>query len=179
MHIPAATMIKRMNGLRAVVVSAALALSLGTSMAQVQPAPTPEALGAANELFSILSVDLAKQLLSQMNSMLWPMVEKKARDEKIDDDTIAELRQEFERTQLASLTEAMKEAPPIYARHFTVTELNEMIAFYRTPTGTKAMRELPLVMSEFTAVLGPRVQDMQRQAGEGFDRILRQHGYLK
>ena len=34
---------------------------------------------------------------------------------------------------------ALGEAPAIYARHFTVSELKEITAFYRTPAGAKAL----------------------------------------
>lgn len=140
---------------------------------------SPEALQAANDLFAILSGDMMKQLTGQMTAAFWPAVEAQARADKIDDATLAQLRQEFERIQLAFLTDAMKEAPPIYARHFTVAELRDLAAFYRTPTGAKALHELPLVMGEFTAVLVPRLHDVQRQTSEAFEKILRERGYLK
>ena len=98
----------------------------------------------------ILSPDMIAQLTAQITNAFWPVVEQKARADKIDDATIAELRREFERIQIAFVTEAMKDAPPIYARHFTVAELHELSAFYRTPIGAKALHEMPQVMGEFT-----------------------------
>ena len=80
---------------------------------------------------------------------------------------------------IAFVTDAMKEAPPIYARHFTVAELHELTAFYRTPTGAKALHEIPQVMGEMTALLVPRLQEVQRQTSEAFGKILREHGYGK
>jgi hypothetical protein len=147
--------------------------------ADTDAAPSPDALQAANELVTILSADTMKQLTKQMTAAFWPAVEQKARAENIDDATIAELRAEFERIQLAFVTDAMKDAPPIYARHFTVAELQDLNAFYRTPTGAKALHELPLVTGEFAAKLVPRLQDVQRQTTEGFNRILHEHGYGK
>jgi hypothetical protein len=147
------------------------------AQAQAPATASPEAIAAANELFGILSVDMMKQLTAQMTNLMWPMLEKKARDERIDDATIAELRKEFDRIQVANLTEIMKQAPPIYARHFSVDELHELIAFYRSPTGAKALHELPQVMGEFVAVIAPRMQEMQRQSAQAFEKILRAHGY--
>jgi hypothetical protein len=141
--------------------------------------PSPEALQAAQELFTILSPDITGQLTARITNAFWPTVEQKARADKIDDATIAELRKEFERIQLDFLTNAMKEAPPIYARHFTVAELGELIAFYRTPIGAKALHEMPQVTGEFTALLVPRLQDLQRQTTEAFNTVLRAHGYMK
>jgi uncharacterized protein len=141
--------------------------------------PSPEALTAAKELLAILSPDMMKQLTGSITANFWPVIEQKARAEKIDEGTIGELRSAFERIQVAFVNDAMKEAPPIYARHFTVDELHELAAFYRTPTGAKALHEIPQVMGEMTALLAPRLQDVQRQTSEAFSKILRDHGYGK
>jgi hypothetical protein len=141
--------------------------------------PSPEALAAAKDLMAVISPDMMKQLATSISATFWPVVEQKAKADKIDDATINELRTEFERIQVAFATDAMKEAPPIYARHFTIAELKELTAFYQTPTGAKALREVPQVMGELTGMLLPRLQDVQRQTGEAFTRILQAHGYTK
>jgi len=147
--------------------------------ARADDTPSPEALQAANELFTVVSGDMLQQLISQITSAFWPSVEQSARAEKIDDATIAELRKEFDRLELAFVTEALKEAPPVYARHFTVAELKDLAEFYRTPLGAKALREMPQVMGEFTAVLVPRLENLRQQTGEAFNKVLRDHGYIK
>lgn len=155
-----------------------LSAGLGTH-ARADDAPSPEALQAANELFTIVSGDTLKQLTTQITNAFWPGVEQSARVEKIDDATIAELRKEFDRIELAFVTDALKQAPPIYARHFTVDELKELAAFYRTAIGGKALHEMPVVMGEFTATLVPRLQNIQSEATEAFEKILRERGYKK
>lgn len=37
---------------------------------------------------------------------------------------------------------------PIYEKHFTGDEIKELIRFYSTPLGQKAIREMPVLMSE-------------------------------
>jgi hypothetical protein len=147
--------------------------------ARADDTPSPETLQAAKQLFTIVSGDMLHQLTTQITGAFWPAVEQSAHAEKIDDATIAELRKEFDRVELDFVTDALKQAPAIYARHFTVAELNELSAFYQTPVGAKALREMPQVMGEFTATLVPRLQEVQRQASEAFDKILREHGYRK
>jgi hypothetical protein len=161
------------------ILAVVLLLAGAGERARADDTPSPEAIAAANELFTILSADMMKQLTGQMTGAFGPVVEQKAHADKIDDATIAELRAEFERIQISFVTDAMKEAPPIYARHFTVAELRDLSAFYRTPTGAKALHELPQVMGEFATLLVPRMQDLQRQTTEGFTRILHEHGYGK
>ena len=65
------------------------------------------------------------QFTTQMFAAFWPPIEQKARAADIDAHTIAELHQELERILNADTTDAMKEAPSIYAKHFTVAELHD------------------------------------------------------
>ncbi len=161
------------------VVAVALLLACAGQQARADDAPSPEGVQAAQELFAILSGDMMKQLTGQVTNALWPQVEAQAHADKIDDATLGEMRQAFDRIQVAFIDEAMKDAPPIYARHFTVAELHELAAFYQSPTGAKALHVLPQVMGEFTTALVPRLQTVQKETGEAFDKILREHGYLK
>jgi len=154
-------------------------LAFAGERARAEDAPAPEALRAAEQLFTIISADMMKQLTGQMIGAFWPQIEQKARADKIDDATLAELRTEFEKIQLAFVTDAMKDAPPIYARHFTVAELHDLITFYKSPTGAKALHELPQVMGEFTTQMVPHLQTVQQKTNEAFNRILREHGYVK
>jgi hypothetical protein len=157
----------------------AVALVIAGAQARADDSPSPEGMQAAQELFAILSGDMMKQLTGQVTDALWPQVEAQAHADKIDDATLGEMRQAFDRIQIAFVDEAMKDAPPIYARHFTVSELHELAAFYRSPTGAKALHVLPQVMGEFTTTLVPHLQTVQQETAEAFNKILKAHGYLK
>ncbi len=37
---------------------------------------------------------------------------------------------------------------PIYERHFTQSDLESLVAFYRTPVGRKTVREMPTILQE-------------------------------
>lgn len=166
-----------MKTLRTIVI--AMLLASAPLAARADDPSSPERLQAATELFAILSGDMVHQLLNQVTNAFWPVVEQKAHADKIDDATIAELRKQFESTEANFVNDAMKGAPAIYARHFTVAELHDLAAFYRTPTGVKALQELPKVMGEFSAELVPHMQDLQQQLSIAFNNILREHGYIK
>lgn len=64
-------------------------------------------------------------------------------------------------------TEMIAEMGPLYARHFTLDEIREMTAFYRSPLGAKILTTMPAVMNESMAlgqkVMVPRVERMMRQ----------------
>jgi hypothetical protein len=96
----------------------ALLLAGAPDTARAQSSPPSETLQAAQELFSIMSGDILKQLTTQITNAVWPQIEQKARAAKIDDTTIAELRSEFERIEAGFLTDSLKEAPAIYCAPF-------------------------------------------------------------
>lgn len=148
------------------------------SRALAQAAPPPDALAAANELFAMQSKDMVNQIARTLMGQIWPLVERDLQS-KVDKATLVELRQEFERIQLESIGDLMKDGPPIYARHFTAAELRELVAFYRTPTGQKMQRELPQVMAEFVQGMAPRMAGIQTTTQERFRKILQDRGYAK
>jgi len=154
--------------------------SLSPGRVGAQSTASPEALRAAEELFAITSKDMMGQLASQMTAQAWSPLEARLRaSAKLDDATLSELRGEFERIQRANVTELMKDAPAIYARHFSAQELRNLIAFYNSPTGQKALHTMPQITAELLEGMKPRLAAVQRDTIDAFDRILRQRGYIK
>jgi uncharacterized protein len=148
---------------------------LATSPATAQSASSPEAVQAAAELASIMSKDLLAQMTNQMTAQAWPQIEAKARG-SLDPQTLAELRTEFERVVVNFVTQSLKEMPGIYARYFTVDELHDMAAFYRTSTGQKALQRMPQVLGESYGLLLPRLPGLQQELRQATARIMTKHG---
>jgi len=53
---------------------------------------------------------------------------------------------------------------PIYQRHLTKDDCNELIAFYSSPVGQKILRELPAITSESMQVSNAHLQPMYEAA---------------
>lgn len=143
--------------------------------AQTPAGPSPEAVQAAKDLFALLSKDMIAQLVTQVTAQVWPPIQRQLAG-KADAATIAELRKEFESIQRENLSEVLQGAPEIYARHFTAAELRQLLEFNRSPLGQKAMHELPQIMGEVTAMLIPRMKDVQVRTRDAFIKILQAHG---
>ena len=170
-----------MKILRKVAVFAVVALSgvpIGLQPVAAQNAATPEALQAARDLVAVLNEETLRQMVGRMTEQFWPVVERglRTKQPKISDGVVAELRGEFERIQLDYLSGVMADAPVIYARHFSAAELRELLAFYRTPVGEKALRELPQITAEAIALVMPRLQQVTTQTMDAFTKVLRQRG---
>jgi len=155
---------------------AAVCACLLLAPARAEDTPSPEALSAAQELSAVISGDTIAQMSAAMTAQIWPNIENSLAS-KIDAPTLAELRGEFERSVAAFAAETVKASPPVYARNFTAQELREILAFYRTPTGTKALHTMPKIMGEVMAQMGPRVQAFQQDLNAKMVAILEKHGY--
>jgi uncharacterized protein len=128
--------------------------------AQASTEPSAEAISAANDLLAVMSKDMVVQMTSQMMSQMWPLIESQV-STQVGANGLKEVRSEVERIAGAFTLKAMTAAPPIYASHFSVAELREITAFYKTPTGAKTIAAIPQVMAEFYATLGPRMPELE------------------
>ena len=138
--------------------------------------PSPETLAAARDLSAIMTGDTITQMTAAMASQIWPTIEQQL-GAKVDAATLAEMRAEFERTLKAFTGEIMKDAPDVYAHHFSAQELRDMVAFYKSPSGSKALHEMPKVMADVGTRMGPRLQTLQSDLDQRMRAILQKHGY--
>jgi hypothetical protein len=124
--------------------SVALALAAGPALAQQQPTPAALATGkeivaltGATTLFNPLIagvIEQAKLLFLQQNPGL-------AKDLN---DVAAKLRADL----APRFDEINTEVARLYATHFTEQELKDILAFYKTPTGTKMLSEQPKLVDD-------------------------------
>lgn len=173
---------KVMKILRVLLLASAAGMSgiIAAAAQQQQPAaPSPEAIAAAKELVAVFSADMVNDLVRRMNTQVWPTIEQGLRRQypQIDAATIDELRSEFEKLMVANMTEYMKDAPAIYARHLTVEEMRDIQAFYRSPTGAKTLKVMPQILGEIMGNLAPRLQGMMERVNVAIADILQKHGY--
>jgi hypothetical protein len=148
---------------------------LRVTTASAQGAPSPEAINAAKELMSIISPDMIGQMSQGMIGQMWPQIEKTF-GPNVDAATRAELRAEFEHSLQQFVLDAMQDVPTIYARYFTVDDLHQLAAFYKTPLGTKALALLPKVQADSFGTMMPRMVGFQQQLQGRLQAILQKHG---
>ena len=155
---------------------ALLVLALSLALPVRAQEPSAETLAAARELSAIMTGDTISQMTAAMANQIWPSIEQQL-GSKVDAATLAEIRTEFEGSLKAFTAEVMKDAPDVYARHFSAQELRDMVAFYRSPTGSKALHEMPKVMADVGGRMAPRMQALQSDLDQRMRAILQKHGY--
>ncbi len=151
-----------------------LALCLAAP-ARAQDAAT---LKAAQDLAMLISKDSMQQISGAIFHQMWSPLEQQMGN-KIDAATLGELRSEMERLTTEFALDAMKDTPQIYARRFSAVEIGDILAFYKTPTGAKLLRELPQIAAESAALMGPRMVPFQQKVVTSIDAIMKKHGYDK
>jgi len=69
------------------------------------------------------------------------------------------------------IDELYNEAMAIYSRYFTPQEMDQLAAFYRTPTGQKTLNMLPQLAQESMragqSIVAPRMQAALQKVNEG------------
>lgn len=82
--------------------------------------------------------------------------------------------------QREMLAASRQTAIDIWARDFTVAEMNAIAAFYKSPAGAKMLARQPAVNAEVAKTMqtrfGPRVQAAEKAAGPKIDAELRKLG---
>lgn len=146
--------------------------------AQADEAPSPETLRVALELAGIMNGNSVTQMSRTLTAQIWPNLEGQFKA-KVDAATLAELKTVFEEALAHFTTEVMKDAPAVYARNFTAQELRDMIAFYKTPTGKKALQVMPQVMADVSARLAPHVATFRGDLNARIEAVMVKHGYKK
>jgi hypothetical protein len=154
-------MVKRMMAAVALLVTL---LIPGMALAQAQaPAPPPEALATARELITASrAVDNFKLLLPSLVQQIKPVIVQGRPQVEKDFDALVPALLESIKARLGDLIEAVA---VIYATNFTVAEMKELIAFYRTPIGQKLLEKGPVIAQQsmvvgqkFGAELGGELQ---------------------
>ena len=134
------------------------------------PAPSAEQRAVALQLVELVQPESSYRAgLQQMMDQMTPSLEAQARA------TGKPLPPDYKQRMNAALLDVMpypemkQWSADIYAQRFTVPELKELVAFYRTPVGRKVAAKLPEIMGEvgkkITAVVPERLPGALRRHG--------------
>jgi hypothetical protein len=179
--------------LRSLTIVAAVAAAPSFAVAQTAPTPvaaatavSPQANAAVKELLDAMDVrkmmaasfaEMEKALPQMMRAQMTAVInadpgadaeKKKAALAKVEQ-VLPVASQAINRMfkDPALIDEMMVEIAPLYARNYTVAELKELTAFYRTPLGRKMMALSPRLSAESMAIgqriVAPRLNGMMQE----------------
>ena len=125
----------------AAAVAFALMASSSTVRAEDAPGPARTKEVVARELMEITGT--SKLAMQVMQQMLTPLKQ-----------AIPDAPDEFWTSFMAEVNpdELVEKIVPIYCQHYSLDELEQLLAFNKTPLGQKVIREMPGVMKESMTV---------------------------
>jgi hypothetical protein len=140
-----------------------------------------ETMAVAAELFALTFDRAGQEINAQAVAHTWPSVENalRARNPDLDAAKSAALRQEFARIRLEKMRALMKDVPGIYARHFSLDDMRQIIAFYRTPAGERLIQAAPDIVGELFAIALPAMPNLVAETYDEFLKLARARGYVK
>ena len=109
----------------------------------------PDQMTAARELVAAMrATDQFKAIFPVLMQQLKPGIVQGRPAVERDYDTIVPAMLEIFNARSGEIVESMA---AIYARNFTVDEMQQVISFYRTPIGQKLLDKLPVIFQESVA----------------------------
>jgi hypothetical protein len=137
--------------------------------------PPPENVAAAHELIQVMrATDQFKVLLPTIIQGLRPAVVQGRPEMEKDFDTIMPI---VINGAVQHLNELADKLADIYARNFSVDEIQDLIAFYRTPTGQKLLDRQSVVARESMVVGQQFGQMLVQELEEQINDELRKRGH--
>ncbi len=171
---------------------AAPATATSTPAPAAAPAPvvvTPEARAAIKELFDVMSTKenlgktfaamsqtLAPQMAQAMNQQieanatLTPELKAKVRSGMNEPFSNAVKDAQGIVTSPKLVDETIEKMYPIYAKYYTVAEIKQLVAFYKSPIGAKTLTAMPAAINES---LQAGVQAFQPRVAALMDKTLK------
>jgi hypothetical protein len=111
---------------------------------------SPDAAAAARELIDTMRLaEQFKAVLPTVIQHLKPAIVQNRADVDRDFDAILPVIMDKMNAKLGDLTNQMAS---VYAYNFTAAELHDLTAFYKSPTGQKLLRMMPVITSQTMAV---------------------------
>jgi len=74
--------------------------------------------------------------------------------------------------------ELLERVVPLYGKHFSEAEIVELVSFYESPIGQKAIRVLPVIMQEMAPLSQAWATELQPELEKRLKARLSEAGYL-
>ena len=118
-----------------------------------------------NKLFEVSGTNDSYQAVTKQMFELF-----KQQYTNVEADIWKDLEKEFSKSSLKELTNLLV---PVYSKHLTLEDLQELIKFYKTPVGKKYAKKTPLITQESMKV----GQEWGIKIGQDFNKKMKKKGY--
>jgi hypothetical protein len=136
---------------------------------------SPDQMTAARELVTAMrATDQFKAIFPVLMQQLKPGIVRGRPEVERDYDTMIPAMLEIFNARSDEIVESMA---AIYARNFTVDEMQQVVSFYRTPIGQKLLDKLPVIFQESVAAGNKFGQAVATELRDRLIEELRKRGH--
>lgn len=167
---------------RSLLVVAIVSLLGWNCIAQTSTADSPATKEDIEKYLEVThSRDMARKLMDSMSQGMRQMLHEQYLKHK------DELPPDYESRMTARMDamlqnmpwdEMMQAVAPVYQKHLTKGDIDNLIAFYSSPTGEKLMRELPSILTEsmqtMTPIMSKYIERVQQRLREETNEMIAQ-----
>lgn len=138
-----------MRRLIGIALAAALAVMVASAPAEAQD-PSPGAMAAAKELIEASrAAEKFSSVLPLIMQQLKPMIAQGRPQVERDLDIMMPMMMDLAQQQLGKVSDDLAK---IYVSNFSVDEMRQLTAFYRSPVGQKFFEKYPVIIQQSMAV---------------------------
>lgn len=132
-----------------------------------------------DEIVQLLKLIGAESLSNQYGDTFNRMMigELRSKDDKFSEKEVNFVKEETKKFMDEKFPELLERLVPVYAKHFTRDEVKELITFYKSPVGIKAIKELPLISRESMMTGNAWGKSVMRDVDQRVRARLEKEGY--
>lgn len=154
-----------------------LAATVGLSAtAAAQSDISADKRAGIEQLIELMNLDqLTEQTLTAMEQQMVGAI--RQRNPDIEDGALEIVVDTFNEQGRAFMEASFQDIPPIMAKYYTADEIDQIVDFYETPVGQKALQVMPQMMQDIQLAMAPRLQQFQQTVVTRIQERLRDAGY--
>jgi hypothetical protein len=158
-----------------------LAFCCGALAQQTDPDAPASAAEIQTFLDTVSSHDMTKQMMQTMSKSIEQMIHQqylKDQDKLPADYEARELKMIHDMMTGMPMDEMIQAMVPVYQKHFTKRDIDDLIAFYSSPVGQKMLKEMPGIMAEamqsMMPIMNRYMETMKRRIDEQTADLMKQ-----
>ncbi len=160
------------------IVVVALSWLVGSLTAQSSPPSEPPA--SRDDIVKLFDVMRVRQQMELVTQQLLQQLQGMGREEMRDRNPAVTPQQLAKADavtnkimQAISTSDMLDDMIPVYQKHLSKSDVDEMIKFYSTPTGQKILREMPAVTAESMQAMQPRIHKQMDEITRQIDQLVK------
>jgi hypothetical protein len=163
------------------VVTVVVALAWLVVALAAQSSPSTELPASREDIVKLFDVMRVRQQMELVTQQLLQQMQGMGREEMRDRNPAVTPQQLAKADAVTdkimkdiSTADMLDDMIPVYQKHLSKSDVDEMIKFYSTPTGQKILREMPAMTAEGMQAMQPRIHKQMDEITRQIDQMVKE-----